>query len=189
MESGELLDAIAGCPAIFALFLSDELVDTIAGYLAIFVLIFVPVLLIYLFWMVHILPEKIAERRHHPQADAIKTLCLLSLVFGGLLWPIAWLWAYSKPVFYKMAYGTDEVEHHGTREVVKEAAAKAKAEQASKPGDPNATAAIERPRTVSEQVAAMENERKAREYEVEVERLRGELADLKRQLGRAGTGA
>jgi hypothetical protein len=107
MESGELLDAIAGCPAIFALFLSDELVDTIAGYLAIFVLIFVPVLLIYLFWMVHILPEKIAERRHHPQADAIKMLCLLSLVFGGLLWPIAWLWAYSKPVFYKMAYGTD----------------------------------------------------------------------------------
>ena len=24
----------------------------------------------------------------------IRTLCLLSLVFGGLLWPIAWLWAY-----------------------------------------------------------------------------------------------
>ena len=28
----------------------------------------------------------------------IRTLCLLSLVFGGLLWPIAWLWAYTKPV-------------------------------------------------------------------------------------------
>jgi hypothetical protein len=75
------------------------------------VLFFVPALLIYLFWMVHILPEKIAERRGHPQSDAIKTLCLLSLVFGGLLWPIAWLWAYSKPVFYKMAYGTDRHEH------------------------------------------------------------------------------
>jgi len=36
---------------------------------------------------------------------------LLSLVFGGLLWPIAWLWAYSKPVLYKMAYGTDKVAH------------------------------------------------------------------------------
>ena len=35
-------------------------------------------------------------------------LCLLSLFFGGLLWPIAWLWAYSKPVLYKMAYGTDD---------------------------------------------------------------------------------
>ena len=93
--------------------LSGEFVDTIADYLAIFVLFFVPALLIYVFWMVHILPEKIAERRGHPQADAIKTLCLLSLVFGGLLWPIAWLWAYSKPVLYKMAYGTDRVDHHG----------------------------------------------------------------------------
>ena len=65
-------------------------------------------MLIALFWMVHILPEKIAHKRHHPQFEAIRTLCLLSLVFGGLLWPIAWLWAYSKPVMYKMAYGTDK---------------------------------------------------------------------------------
>jgi hypothetical protein len=90
---------------------SGEMVDTIAGYLAIFVLFFVPALLIYVFWMIHILPEKIAERRGHPQAEAIKALCLLSLVFGGLLWPVAWLWAYSKPVLYKMAYGTDSVTH------------------------------------------------------------------------------
>jgi hypothetical protein len=91
--------------------LPSELVDTVADYLAILVLIFVPALLIYLFWMIHILPEKIAEKRGHPQADAIKTLCLLSLVFGGLLWPLAWLWAYSKPVLHKMAYGTDRVDH------------------------------------------------------------------------------
>jgi hypothetical protein len=91
--------------------LSPDVVDAVAGYVAIFVLVFVPGLLIYLFWMVHILPEKIAERRGHPQADAIKTLCLLSLVFGGLLWPLAWLWAYSKPVFHQMAYGTDRIEH------------------------------------------------------------------------------
>jgi hypothetical protein len=90
---------------------SGPFVDKIADYLAIFVLFFVPALLVYLFWMVHILPEKIAERRGHPQADAIKTLCLLSLVFGGLFWPLAWLWAYSKPVLHKMAYGTDRVEH------------------------------------------------------------------------------
>jgi hypothetical protein len=36
-------------------------------------------------------------------------------VFGGLLWPIAWLWAYSKPVFHKMAYGTD-VDHSHDQE-------------------------------------------------------------------------
>ena len=92
---------------------SGPVVDAIADYVAIFVLVFVPALLLYVFWMIHILPEKIAERRGHPQADAIKTLCLLSLVFGGMLWPIAWLWAYSKPVLYKMAYGTDRVVHSG----------------------------------------------------------------------------
>ena len=58
--------------------------------------------------MVHVLPEKIAHKRHHPQKDAIHTLCLLSLVFGGLLWPIAWLWAYTKPVGYRLAYGTEK---------------------------------------------------------------------------------
>jgi hypothetical protein len=92
--------------------LSGPVVDKIADYLAVIVLVVVPVALIYLFWIVHIMPEKIAERRGHPQTDAIKTLCLLSLVFGGLLWPFAWLWAYSKPVLYKMAYGTDRIEHH-----------------------------------------------------------------------------
>jgi len=89
--------------------LSPELEDKLATFLALFVIFVVPVVLIALFWMVHILPEKIAHKRHHPQFEAIRTLCLLSLVFGGLLWPIAWLWAYSKPVMYKMAYGTDKV--------------------------------------------------------------------------------
>ena len=91
-----------------ASFLSPELEDKLANFLAIFILFFVPIVLIVLFWMVHVLPEKIAHKRHHPQFEAIRTLCLLSLVFGGLLWPIAWLWAYSKPVLYKMAYGTDK---------------------------------------------------------------------------------
>jgi hypothetical protein len=90
--------------------LSPEAEDKLATFLALFVLFIVPVVLITLFWMVHILPEKIAHKRHHPQLDAIRTLCLLSLVFGGLLWPIAWIWAYSKPVFHKMAYGTDRAE-------------------------------------------------------------------------------
>src|SRR4029079_3371935 len=91
--------------------LSGPVVDTIADYLTIIVLVVVPPLLIYLFWIVHIMPQKIAERRGPPQLDAIKTLCLLSLVFGGLLWPIAWLWAYSRPVLHQVAYGTDRIPH------------------------------------------------------------------------------
>jgi CBS domain containing-hemolysin-like protein len=88
-----------------------EALDTLADVLAWAVLVIVPIVGIAAFWLVHILPEKIAEKKQHPQAKAIQTLCLLSLVFGGLLWPLAWLWAYSKPVFYKMAYGTDQVAH------------------------------------------------------------------------------
>jgi hypothetical protein len=82
--------------------------DKVAWGIAVFVLFVVPVVLIALFWMVHVLPEKIAHKRHHPQFEAIRTLCLLSLVFGGLLWPIAWIWAYTKPVVHKIAYGTDK---------------------------------------------------------------------------------
>jgi CBS domain containing-hemolysin-like protein len=104
----------AAAPAHASLFSGDTL-DFVADILAWIVLVIAPVIAITVFWLVHILPEKIAERRHHPQAPAIKTLCLLSLFFGGLLWPLAWLWAYSRPVLYKMAYGTDTVkpEHEG----------------------------------------------------------------------------
>jgi hypothetical protein len=100
--------ALAFAPAAHASFLPPELMDSAAMYLAWFVIVFVPIGGIVLFWLVHILPEKIAHKRHHPQRDAIQMLCLLSLVFGGLLWPIAWLWAYVKPVTYKMAYGTEK---------------------------------------------------------------------------------
>ena len=104
--------AIAVAPSAHAAFLPPEMMDTAAMYLAWFVVIFVPIGAIALFWLVHVLPEKIAHKRHHPQKDAIHTLCLLSLAFGGLLWPIAWLWAYTKPVGYRLAYGTEKHEDH-----------------------------------------------------------------------------
>jgi CBS domain containing-hemolysin-like protein len=93
-----------------------ETLDAVANVISWVVLAVVPIIGIAVFWLVHILPEKIAERKHHPQAKAIQTLCLLSLFFGGLLWPLAWLWAYSKPVLYKLAYGTDKVAHDGDDE-------------------------------------------------------------------------
>jgi hypothetical protein len=99
--------ALAALP-VRASFLSGEALDTAADILAIIVLIVVPVTAIVLFWLVHILPEKFAHKRHHPQRDAIQVLCLLSLAFGGLLWPIAWLWAFTKPVAHRLAYGTDK---------------------------------------------------------------------------------
>ncbi len=95
-----------------ASFLPPEMMDAAAGYIAWFVVFLVPIGGIILFWLVHVMPEKIAEKRHHPQKDAIHTLCLLSLFFGGLLWPLAWLWAYMKPVTYQLAYGTDKHEDY-----------------------------------------------------------------------------
>jgi CBS domain containing-hemolysin-like protein len=93
-----------------SLFQGDAL-DAVADVVAWVALVVGPIVVIAVFWLVHILPEKIAEKRKHPQAKAIQTLCLLSLFFGGLLWPIAWLWAYTKPVLHKLAYGTDVDEH------------------------------------------------------------------------------
>ena len=92
-----------------------ETLDSIANGISWAVLVIAPIIGIGVFWLVHILPEKIAHKKKHPQTRAIQCLCLLSLVFGGLLWPIAWLWAYSKPVLHKLAYGTDVDEslaHH-----------------------------------------------------------------------------
>jgi hypothetical protein len=105
--------ALASAPlAARASFLPPAMVDTAATYLAWFIIVVVPIAGIVLFWLVHILPEKVAHNRHHPQKDAIQTLCLLSLVFGGLLWPIAWLWAYTKPIGYRAAYGTDKHDEY-----------------------------------------------------------------------------
>ena len=83
----------------------EEAIADVAVWVDILV---VPVGALYLFWKVHVLPEVFAEKNNHPQKRAIQVLCLLSLAFGGLLWPIAWLWAFTKPTAYKAAYGTDK---------------------------------------------------------------------------------
>ncbi|MGZ8980442.1 MAG: DUF3302 domain-containing protein [Burkholderiaceae bacterium] len=109
---GLLVAALLAPGPAAASFLSGEALDTAANVLAWVVLVVVPLVAITLFWIVHVMPEKIAHKNHHPQRKAIQTLCLLSLVFGGLLWPLAWLWAYTKPVGYKLAYGTEKHEDY-----------------------------------------------------------------------------
>jgi CBS domain containing-hemolysin-like protein len=99
-------------PAASASFLSGEALDTAANVLSWVVILFVPLAVIALFLYVHVLPELIAERRQHPHKDSIKVLCMLSLFFGGLLWPFAWLWAYTKPIGYRAIYGTEKHDDH-----------------------------------------------------------------------------
>jgi CBS domain containing-hemolysin-like protein len=90
-----------------ASFMPTHLIDGFANVISWIVLIVLPIGFIALFWFVHIWPDTVAKRRQHPQRDAIHALCVLSLFFGGLLWPFAYLWAYTRPTMYKLAYGTD----------------------------------------------------------------------------------
>jgi CBS domain containing-hemolysin-like protein len=96
-----------------------EALDTAANVLSWFVLVVMPFAAIGIFLYIHVLPEVIAERRQHPHKDSIKVLCILSLFFGGLLWPFAWLWAYTRPVGYRMIYGTEKHEDYYVEEAAR----------------------------------------------------------------------
>lgn len=43
-------------------------------------------------------PGKVAQQRHHPQADAIQIGSWVALIMGFALWPVVLIWAYAKPV-------------------------------------------------------------------------------------------
>lgn len=93
---------------------NSALEDKIADVVVWVVVIMVPIVGVTVFWILHIWPEKVAEKKHHPQTAAIQALCLLSLVFGGLLWPLAMLWAYMKPMEFRLARDEDD-PHPGDR--------------------------------------------------------------------------
>lgn len=43
------------------------------------------------------LPGNIAKKRGHPQADAIQVVGWIGIITLGLAWPIALVWAYTRP--------------------------------------------------------------------------------------------
>ena len=47
------------------------------------------------------LPGKIAKARTHPQAEAINVAGWVGMVFGGIFWPLALIWAFTKPEIRK----------------------------------------------------------------------------------------
>lgn len=113
------LRALVAMSALYSgqAFASGHLEDKIADVVVWLVVILVPIVGISVFWFLHIWPERVAEEKHHPQAAAIQALCLMSLVFGGLLWPLAMLWAYMKPMEFRLA--RDEDGHPGPLETGK----------------------------------------------------------------------
>ncbi|WP_185235952.1 DUF3302 domain-containing protein [Teredinibacter franksiae] len=42
-------------------------------------------------------PGRIAKTRQHPQAEAITIGSWVCLLFGGVMWPLMLIWAYTKP--------------------------------------------------------------------------------------------
>ena len=57
------------------------------------------------------LPGNIARRRDHPQADAITAAGWLGIASLGILWPIAFVWAFLRPLPQAVAQteSTDDV--------------------------------------------------------------------------------
>jgi uncharacterized protein DUF3302 len=67
----------------------------IIAFLVFAVLIGVAVIVIVLLGQ---LPGQIAKKRGHPQAAAINVAGWLGLATLGILWPIAFIWAFLNPV-------------------------------------------------------------------------------------------
>lgn len=68
------------------------------SFLDIFALIVLAVLLITAIAVIGVLgalPGRVARNRRHPQADAIAVGGWLGLLFGGVLWPLVMIWAYT----------------------------------------------------------------------------------------------
>jgi hypothetical protein len=57
------------------------------------------------------LPGNIARRRHHPQADAITAAGWMGIASLGILWPLAFVWAFLRPSPQSVAQteSTDDV--------------------------------------------------------------------------------
>ena len=54
------------------------------------------------------LPGRIARKRNHPQAAAITIASWLGLATGGLLWPLALIWAFLVPIALPARLGGEQ---------------------------------------------------------------------------------
>ena len=64
---------------------------------ALFVIGVIIALVVFLVVKIGPIPGHIASKRDHPQADAIMVLGWVGIVTLGFAWPIALVWAYTRP--------------------------------------------------------------------------------------------
>jgi hypothetical protein len=70
------------------------------SFLDVFALLILVILLVTAIAVIGVLgalPGRIARKRGHPQADAIAVAGWMGLLFFGVLWPLALIWAYLRP--------------------------------------------------------------------------------------------
>jgi len=48
------------------------------------------------------LPGQLAHKWNHPQTGAINAMSWIGIATGGLLWPVAFIWAFHDAVWYQI---------------------------------------------------------------------------------------
>ena len=89
-------------------------------YLALGLLLLIVTGLFYVFMYIHDIPYEMAEKRHHPQKEAIYWGCWLSLFTLHVLWPFLFLWAVSKPGKVELARGDGSGDSLGSGDTANE---------------------------------------------------------------------
>jgi hypothetical protein len=111
-------------------------------YLALGLLLLVVTGVFYVFMYIHDIPYELAEKRHHPQKDAIYWGCWLSLFTLHVLWPFIFLWAVSKPAQVELLGGKPSDDHAPDGE--------------AKPATDSTTGAASEVKQLREQVTALQ---------------------------------
>jgi hypothetical protein len=83
-------------------------------YFAFVVLIVLIAVVIAAWIMLAMMPGQIARKRGHPQAEAINVMGWWGAITMGILAPIAWVWAYTKPVATPIELPEKEAEPEDT---------------------------------------------------------------------------
>jgi uncharacterized BrkB/YihY/UPF0761 family membrane protein len=75
----------------------SEVIDmSFLDVFALFILVALLITMIAVVGLLGALPGRIARKRGHPQADAIAIAGWVGLLFFGVLWPLALIWAYTR---------------------------------------------------------------------------------------------
>ena len=65
---------------------------------ALFILLVLLIAIVAVWVILGMLPGRIARQRNHPQADAINVCGWWGVLTLGILLPLAYIWAYTKPI-------------------------------------------------------------------------------------------